>query len=513
MLNNVIKYTPRFRQNGFTIVELLIVVVVIGILAAVVLVAYNGVQRNAVASVMKESVQSAGTKMKFANADTESYPTTLPSDLKAPAGIGFALATVATSKEFCINVTSQRYADLSWHTDQTGTLQSGLCSGAVITASIVGDYGTASSTPVTSVVTVQGSPVTTNGTATNFKIKTDEAWTNITLSWNAIPSATQYEIQTRDSAGSWAARRVGDGYGSYAGGGGTSGVISASTTSLVWTYTDSRPTTAGQTHEYRYRAYVSGVAGDWSTASLTVPTTDSMGTVKNLNVVPNTAWSNATISWAAPEGFGSPSSVIYELQTRVGSGSWAARRASDGYGSYAGGGGTSGETSLSTTSYVWTEAQIIPQAPNASVEFRIRVRSSSTPSIYGPWSTFTLSAPSNATLAGMSSFTVVPNGSWSNITLSWTAPAGLGSPSEIDYEIYTRTAGGTWYARALSNGSGQYAGGGGTSGSIALSTTSPLTWSGSIPAAGQSHEYRMRVKSTASTAVYGPWTTVTLTRP
>ena len=40
-------WTKHKQQHGFTIVELLIVIVVIGILAAITIVAYNGIQNRA----------------------------------------------------------------------------------------------------------------------------------------------------------------------------------------------------------------------------------------------------------------------------------------------------------------------------------------------------------------------------------------------------------------------------------------------------------------------------------
>lgn len=52
------------KQKGFTIVELLIVVVVIGILAAIVIVAYNGVTNNANDSSVQSDLSKIGKKIQ-----------------------------------------------------------------------------------------------------------------------------------------------------------------------------------------------------------------------------------------------------------------------------------------------------------------------------------------------------------------------------------------------------------------------------------------------------------------
>lgn len=52
-------------QNGFTIVELLIVVVVIGILAAIVVVAYNGITNSAKESAVQSDLAGVGKKLEM----------------------------------------------------------------------------------------------------------------------------------------------------------------------------------------------------------------------------------------------------------------------------------------------------------------------------------------------------------------------------------------------------------------------------------------------------------------
>lgn len=87
-------------ERGFTIVELLIVIVVIGILAAIIIVAYNGVTNRAKASKAQSAAQTVIKKAEAYNAEQGSYPDTL-SDMTGAASTttyfltGVTLATTA----------------------------------------------------------------------------------------------------------------------------------------------------------------------------------------------------------------------------------------------------------------------------------------------------------------------------------------------------------------------------------------------------------------------------------
>ncbi|HEU4831023.1 MAG TPA: prepilin-type N-terminal cleavage/methylation domain-containing protein, partial [Candidatus Saccharimonadales bacterium] len=64
---------PQYNP-GFTIVELLIVIVVIGILAAITIVAYTGIQKQAAASVLKSDLKNAQTQLGIAKVESGSFP-------------------------------------------------------------------------------------------------------------------------------------------------------------------------------------------------------------------------------------------------------------------------------------------------------------------------------------------------------------------------------------------------------------------------------------------------------
>lgn len=96
MLKNTLK-----RPNGFTIVELLIVIVVIGILAAITIVAYGGVQAKARDTVRVDSIAKIQRALEYYRVDTGSYPTAINSNTSTAGdmypGGGWEVSSVNSS--------------------------------------------------------------------------------------------------------------------------------------------------------------------------------------------------------------------------------------------------------------------------------------------------------------------------------------------------------------------------------------------------------------------------------
>lgn len=63
------------RQKGFTIVELLIVIVIIGILATLVIVTFSGIQQRARDTQRQTDINAIQSQVEAYNAQTGNYPT------------------------------------------------------------------------------------------------------------------------------------------------------------------------------------------------------------------------------------------------------------------------------------------------------------------------------------------------------------------------------------------------------------------------------------------------------
>lgn len=141
----------QLKMRGFTLVELLIVIVVIAILAAITLVAYNGIQNRAKNTAAVETANQVRNKIEAYNTIESHYPDnadvvkpsgSAPSEAKLDEGVYTKLNNPSTSGT---NVTADKPVAFKsctksgstaptggtvtyWQTDGNKTYALGICS-------------------------------------------------------------------------------------------------------------------------------------------------------------------------------------------------------------------------------------------------------------------------------------------------------------------------------------------------------------------------------------------------
>lgn len=99
--------------KGFTIVELLIVIVVIGILAAIVLVSYNGIQNRAKITVVQSDLNGAAKQLenyKFGSQNGEKYPNSNDCSGTSPANTICLVGSADTVFQYTYDAMANSYA-------------------------------------------------------------------------------------------------------------------------------------------------------------------------------------------------------------------------------------------------------------------------------------------------------------------------------------------------------------------------------------------------------------------
>lgn len=128
--------SPRFQkhdtQRGFSVVELLIVIITISILSAIVIVTYSSARTKAIDKQLMSDLDKASDQLEIDFLDNKQYPATLAASnggkgVDSTKGTVFNLYAVsATGKEYCLNASAPG-ASGSYNVTQDGNVKSGTC--------------------------------------------------------------------------------------------------------------------------------------------------------------------------------------------------------------------------------------------------------------------------------------------------------------------------------------------------------------------------------------------------
>ena len=130
-----INYKNHQKTSGFTIVELLVVIVVIGILAALSIVSYTGITQRAATVTLKSDLKNSSTQLALYNTTNGIYPADLAAATTAnvlPKSPDTTYQYTLTGSSYCLSATSPKAGATAYHySSLVGTIEDGVCSGHI----------------------------------------------------------------------------------------------------------------------------------------------------------------------------------------------------------------------------------------------------------------------------------------------------------------------------------------------------------------------------------------------
>jgi general secretion pathway protein G len=119
----------KHRAHGFTAVELIVVIGVLGILAGIVIINMNGWRQRTEANQVQSDLKAVASAMEEYRNANSGYPLSLPATFTASSGVTVTY-TSGTSAGYCINGKSTPEPTVAYSIKSTGAMpvpQVGTC--------------------------------------------------------------------------------------------------------------------------------------------------------------------------------------------------------------------------------------------------------------------------------------------------------------------------------------------------------------------------------------------------
>jgi prepilin-type N-terminal cleavage/methylation domain-containing protein len=127
-MNNL--YTIYRRRQGFSIVELLVVIAVIGIIVTISVVSYGAWKKDTIATQVKSDLNAVITAMESYRTFNNQYPVTVPSTVTPSSGVSFSGGS-SDGVTYCVAATTTSDSTLQYYVDSSSAAlgaQAGTCS-------------------------------------------------------------------------------------------------------------------------------------------------------------------------------------------------------------------------------------------------------------------------------------------------------------------------------------------------------------------------------------------------
>lgn len=130
MLDKIKK--PYAKPTGFTIVEILVVIVVIAILASITIISYNAIKNRSHEERIESALTDASSKLQKYNRENGAFPVNeaaFTASIGDTSGITFTYVASSDSEHYCLAAVSDTNVSVgAYHLKSGESVKSGDCS-------------------------------------------------------------------------------------------------------------------------------------------------------------------------------------------------------------------------------------------------------------------------------------------------------------------------------------------------------------------------------------------------